>query len=157
MIKIRLFILFVFTVSLVNTYAQELVTLKCSICAGSGSCHFCHGSGGVFTMMGWMTCPGCFGNGKCLGCKGAGFITRVYDPNVTYDSNSQNTYDDSSKEQSTRHKCRVCNGTGMKITERWMGSTTSESKWCDICKKKVILTHHHTHCDNCHGKGYAEY
>ena len=49
--------------------------------------------------------------------------------------------------------CRVCNGTGMKISEPWMGSQTSQRIWCSTCGKHVLQTRQHVKCGNCNGTG----
>ena len=125
--------------------------LKCSACSGSGRCFMCMGSGIIYSIMGPTYCPGCNGLGKCGMCGGNGLIIipdnpvpipePVPDPKPTPGS----------------HACRVCNGTGKKISERWMGSQTSERKWCSICNKNVLQTHQHVRCDNCNGTGRVKY
>ena len=127
--------------------------LKCSVCSGKGRCFMCMGSGMIYSIMGPTPCPGCFGSGKCGMCGGTGLIVIPENPNpvpVPEPVPTPNPTPDS-------HACRVCNGTGQKISERWMGSQTSQRKWCSICNKNVLQTHQHVRCDNCNGTGRVKY
>ena len=49
-------------------------------------------------------------------------------------------------------QCRVCGGTGRKISLVHPGDAT-ETKWCSECNKTVGTGHFHTQCDNCRGTG----
>lgn len=53
----------------------------CRICAGSGVCTSCHGTGGEWRDTGyytgsnsksWINCPSCRGNKRCFNCHGTG-------------------------------------------------------------------------------------
>lgn len=68
-------------------------------------------------------------------------------------SSSSSTTSGGSSSNSNGHTCRLCNGTGKKISEVYMG-TFDTRKWCDICKKEVYITHKHVSCDLCGGDGW---
>jgi hypothetical protein len=53
------------------------------------------------------------------------------------------------------HKCRLCDGTGKKISEPYLGNTNS-TKWCSDCQKTVYVAHSHIRCDLCGGDGWCE-
>lgn len=143
---------------------------ECGMCNGTGYCFLCGGSGAIFSMAGGMAyCPGCVGSGRCRMCNGAGVnvITTNSNTGVGYfngqmivlpvnGSNNSGSVNSNSGYSSSR-SCRVCNGTGRKISERWMGSQTSQRKWCGTCNEYVIQTHQHVRCDNCNGTGRVKY
>lgn len=54
------------------------------------------------------------------------------------------------------HQCRLCNGTGRKISEYYWGQSGTETKWCDECHKTVGIAHSHHYCDLCGGDGWIE-
>ena len=140
---------------------------KCTACSGSGRCLMCMGSGMIYSVMGMTYCPGCMGTGKCLMCHGAG--VNVYSGNVNSNvgtingqmvvvpMNGNNNHGSSSGHSNSTRICNVCNGTGLKISERWMGSITSQEKWCNICGKFVLFTHKHVRCNYCKGTGKLDY
>lgn len=134
-------------------HSHSTETSKCTVCNGSGKCFMCQGSGVIYSIMGMTYCPGCTGTGQCGMCHGTGII--VYSGNTYTIPNNSNTNTQTKEYQPSNHKCRVCNGTGMKVKETWMGG--SDTKWCGICNKKVYITHQHVRCDNCNGKGYNHY
>lgn len=56
---------------------------------------------------------------------------------------------------STGHRCRLCNGTGRKISQVHPGNST-QTKWCNECRKRVHTGHFHTNCDLCGGSGWIK-
>lgn len=132
--------------------SQEVVTLKCTPCNGSGKCMLCRGSGMISSIMGMTYCPGCMGSGRCISCQGLGIVTRIYTPTSTSTSTPKKDEDPS---KSTEKACRLCKGSGIKIKEVWMGG--SQTKWCETCKKNVYIGHQHVRCDICKGTGYITY
>ena len=78
--------------------------------------------------------------------------TSVYTP---VDGSSSSGASSISTQQKTRHTCGICNGSGRKVYEEWMGS--SRTKWCSECGKDVIVSHHHSQCNHCYGNGYVEW
>ena len=71
-------------------------------------------------------------------------------PNVTTPSQSSST-----SSTPSRHKCRVCVGTGEVISEVWFGS--APDKWCSKCGKSVYPSHTHKICETCGGTGWVSY
>ena len=140
---------------------------KCTVCSGSGHCFMCGGAGMIYSFMGMTYCPGCMGTGKCQMCHGAGSIVISGNTNTGVGSVNGQTVvvpvhgngnnGSSSGTSSSSRVCRVCNGTGLKISEPWMGSQTSQRKWCSTCGKYVLRTHQHVRCDNCNGTGRVKY
>jgi len=46
-------------------------------------------------------------------------------------------------------------GTGQEYHEQYMGSAVAgKKKYCDVCKKDVVMGHTHRRCETCKGKGY---
>lgn len=60
-----------------------------------------------------------------------------------------------SSSSSSGHQCRLCNGTGRKISLIHPANNT-QTKWCTECKKTVGTGHSHTTCDLCGGDGWIE-
>ena len=56
---------------------------------------------------------------------------------------------------STGHRCRLCNGTGRKISQVHPGNST-QTKWCNECRKRGHTGHFHTNCDLCGGSGWTK-
>ena len=56
---------------------------------------------------------------------------------------------------STVHLCRLCGGTGRKISQVHPGNST-QTKWCGECNKNVHTGHFHTKCDLCGGSGWIK-
>lgn len=56
---------------------------------------------------------------------------------------------------SSGSKCRLCNGTGRKISLVHPGDAT-QTKWCSECNKTVGTGHFHTQCDLCRGTGWTK-
>lgn len=72
-------------------------------------------------------------------------------PHVSDDASSSTS---TGKGGGTR-KCRVCDGTGQEYHEQYMGSAVAgKKKYCDVCKKDVVMGHTHRRCETCKGKGY---
>lgn len=74
-------------------------------------------------------------------------------------SSNSSTNSSSSNSQSSSsgsgHRCNLCNGTGRKVRESWVGDKTS-TKWCNECNKSVGMGHSHTKCDLCGGDGWCD-
>lgn len=135
--------------------------IPCQPCQGKGICLTCKGAGKLLvpSLFSYyeQTCFICGGTGKCLFCWGTGVYVPAQNstpiPNTIPDSNPIN----GSGTSNNYRNCSVCNGTGQKIKETWMGSGTSNKKWCNICNKSVLQGHQHVRCDNCHGTGKVKY
>lgn len=71
----------------------------------------------------------------------------------------QGTYTDNGSGGQTTissHQCRVCGGSGSTVSETWLGNTSS-TKYCEICRKQVYVSHHHVPCSTCGGNGIVSY
>ena len=121
----------------------------------------------IYSFMGMTYCPGCMGTGKCQMCHGVGSIVVSGNTNTGVGSVNGQTVvvpvhgngnnGSNGGTSSNSRVCRVCNGIGLKISETWMGSQTSQRKWCSICGKYVLQPHQHVRCDNCNGTGRVKY
>ncbi len=54
------------------------------------------------------------------------------------------------------HQCPLCGGSGRKISESYMGQSGMDTKWCEICRREVTITHNHVWCDQCRGDGWCD-
>lgn len=49
------------------------------------------------------------------------------------------------------HKCGLCGGTGSMIKND--ATDLGQTKWCEVCRKRVSQSHYHTTCTSCGGRG----
>lgn len=69
-------------------------------------------------------------------------------------SQSSSSNPNSSTSSSSHNKCTFCNGTGMVVDNTAPTFGLDKTKYCDVCKKEVPLSHCHVQCPACKGKGY---
>lgn len=76
---------------------------------------------------------------------------------ANYSSGYTNSYSGSSTSTTTTSSrvCSLCNGTGLKIKESYVGA--SQRKYCATCGKQVSGGHSHVRCDMCSGTGRLNY
>ncbi len=75
--------------------------------------------------------------------------------NSIYSSGTSNTSNSSSSSSSSRAQktCNLCKGKGRIIETDGLSFGLSSTKWCDECEKNVPVSHYHTVCPSCKGKG----
>ena len=68
-------------------------------------------------------------------------------------SSSSSTSTSSSSYTRTPRKCSLCSGTGRVVENDGVTFGLSDTKYCSECGKQVPLSHYHTTCPSCKGKG----
>ena len=125
-------------------------SMVCSICKGTRKCPCGDGTISVPSLYGGrrsIQCPNCHGTLVCAGCHGQGWVPL----GTGGTSGSSSSYSSGSSRGSSGGKiCRLCNGTGKKIKEYY---SSGQHKWCETCKKEVVVAHYHVVCDLCGGDG----
>lgn len=169
--KLFLFLVAILLFTAEFSQAQNKVT--CTNCGGSGQmiC-YCGGSGGTYTMFGFIPCMNCGGRGRmvCILCGGYGYLVMpdptsfptypsgpIYDTGSSSHNSSNSSNSSSSKSSSNRSetdlcllcygdgKCHSCHGSGCR-TDNSFGTGVDYSKKCGVCGGNGK-------CTRCNGAG----